>query len=214
MENLIIKNLLEQVEKLTEENKKLIEENNSLKNNGAITNNITNNTPNTSNEIIIVKNHYSSIEELANEKYKDSMSIEDFEVYIRDKVVESDLINCIYKSQQTVIIDILTRELSNKDIRPLHKNKYYVVKSGDEWIKKEYYDFQKIIKRLNNIVSFCLTSTYGKIKKSSEYYNGGSASHSYKGHRFDADELCSKLMDEINHPAISKPIGNLLHINL
>ena len=210
MENLIIKNLLEQVEKLTEENKKLIEENNKLKSGEKtenITDNITNNTE-------LIRYHYSSIEELANDKYKDSMSIEDFETYIKDKVTENDLINCIYKSLQVVIIEILTRELSDKNIRPLHKNKYYIVKSGDQWIKKEYFDFQKIIKRLNNIVSFCLTSTFFKIKKTADYYNGGSSSHSYKDHKFDADELSIKLMDEINHIAIAKPIGNLLHINL
>lgn len=215
MENLIIQNLLEQVEKLKEENRKLIEENTRLKNGQnempIIKENIT-------KEIIITKeipeNKYLTIEDMVNEKYQNSMSINEFETYLKSKITEADLFECLYKEVQVVVIDILTRELSNKELRPIHKNKYYVVKIGDTWVKKEHYDFEKIIKRLINIAVHTMNVIFINLRKTELYINGGSSVHKYKHYSFDREEFTIKLMDDLNNQVVSKTIGNRIHINL
>lgn len=209
MENLIIQNLLEQVEKLKQENKKLIEENTRLKNGQneipIIKENIIKETP---------ENKYVSIEDLVGEKYQNAMSISEFETYLKSKITEADLFECLYKEVQVVVIDVLTRELSNKEIRPIHKNKHYVVKIGDTWIKKEHYDFDKIIKRLINIVVHTMNVIFISLRKTELYINGGAGLHKYKHYSFDREEFSIKLMDDLNNQVISKTIGNRIHINL
>ena len=206
MENLIIKNLLEQIERLTEEN-------NRLKQNVIINeNNIIINENNIIKEI--PDNRYMSIEEMIQEKYTSSLNIDDFELLLKIKIVENDIFDCLYKNIKDVIINVLTRELSNKEQRPLHKNKYFIVKIGDEWIKKEYFDFDKIIKRLINIITHTILSKLYLLKKSSNYIDAGAGIHTYKHHRFDYDDLKLKILEDVNHQAISKIIGDKLHINL
>lgn len=214
MENLIIQNLLEQVEKLKEENRKLIEENTRLKNGqneipiikeNIIKENIIKETP---------ENKYVSIEDLVGEKYQNAMSISEFETYLKSKITEADLFECLYKEVQVVVIDVLTRELSNKEIRPIHKNKHYVVKIGDTWIKKEHYDFDKIIKRLINIVVHTMNVIFIGLKKTENYINGGAGLHKYKHYSFDREEFTLKLMDDLNNQVVSKTLGNRIHINL
>jgi hypothetical protein len=209
MENLIIKNLLEQVQRLTDENN-MLKEKLCMKESSPI---IYEETAPT-----IIKetpaNIYVSIEQMITEKYTDALNIDEFEAILKTKVTENDLFDCIYKNLKDITIDILTRELSNKENRPIHKNKYYVVKINNEWCKKEYFDFNKIIKRLVNIVNYGLMSQLHMIKKKPEYINGGAGTHSYKNHKFDCDELKLILLADLNLQVISKTVGDRLHINL
>jgi hypothetical protein len=209
MENLIIKNLLDQIEKLNEENKRLTEENVKLRNNIDI--DLKTNDVETRE---VVENKYSSIEDMISEKYCNAININDFEVLLKSKITEKDLFDCLYKNVKDVVVDVLTRELSNKEIRPLHKNKYYIVKTGDVWFKQEYFDFDKIVKRLINIVVHTMMSILYKLRKSKDYINGGSGIHAYKDYRFDYDEFKLKVLEDLNHQSISKLIGNRLHVNL
>ena len=198
MENLIIKNLLEQIEKLTEENNRLKQ-------------NIIN-EPNIIKEI--PDNRYMSIEEMIQEKYTSSLNIDEFELLLRTKIVENDIFDCLHKSIKDVIINVITRELSNKEQRPLHKNKYFIVKIGDEWVKKEYFEFDKIMKRLINIVNHGIMTKLCLLKKTTDYIDAGPGIHTYKHHRFDYDDLKLRIFEDVNYQAISKIIGDRLHINL
>jgi len=232
MESLIIQNLLEQVKKLTEENKILIEENKRLKLKGdaedsddADSDDSKDGDSDNDDEIIqdsqlCMKNNISLEERFINKTYLTSMNNNEFEVFIKQSITEADLFNCIDKPIFDVIIDILNRELSNKDIRPFHAIKYnknvyyYLVKIDDKWIKKEYYDFNLFFKRLNNIISHTMSIILYKLKKSKKYKNGGSGTHKYGDYQFDYDCLISNLMTEIKHTSISKKLTRMLQIKL
>jgi len=222
MENLIIKNLLEQVQRLTDENN-MLKEKLSLKE--LPVQNITEETPSSSptnideetSKIITretPENIYISIEHMITEKYTDALNLDEFEIVLKSRVTEFDMLDCLDKNVKDVIIDLLTRELSNKLLRPIHKNKYYVVKINNEWVKKEYFDFHIILKRLINIVINTMILKLFGLKKMPGYVDGGSRVHSYKHYKFDYDEFKIKLLGDLNHQVISKAIGNRLHINL
>jgi hypothetical protein len=236
MENLIIKNLLEQIEKLTEENKKLIKENKLLKNN-VIFNDDKNNSDSDKNnsdqdvsENNIIKKTTSNacskakkdspIELYIKEEYQDSKNIADFEILLKTKITEKDTFNCIYKSNDEIILDILTREISNKEDRPFHaikynkKTFYYLVKINEDWFKTEFYEFNKTIKRLLNIISHTMAKIFYNIKKTNIYKDGGSGVHRYKNWEFDNDVLMGNLMSEINYESITNSISKVLEITL
>jgi len=222
MENLIIKNLLEQVQRLTDENN-MLKEKLSLKElpvqniTEETSLSIANETQRSSPKSITEEtpeNIYISIEHMITEKYTDALNLDEFEIVLKSRVTEFDMLDCLDKNVKDVIIDILTRELSNKQLRPIHKNKYYVVKINNEWVKKEYFDFHIILKRLINIVINTMILKLFGLKKMPGYVDGGSRVHSYKHYKFDYDEFKIKLLGDLNHQVISKAIGNRLHINL
>jgi len=222
MENLIIKNLLEQVQRLTDENN-MLKEKLSLKElpvqniTEETSLSIANETQRSSPKSITEEtpeNIYISIEHMITEKYTDALNLDEFEIVLKSRVTEFDMLDCLDKNVKDVIINILTRELSNKQLRPIHKNKYYVVKINNEWVKKEYFDFHIILKRLINIVINTMILKLFGLKKMPGYVDGGSRVHSYKHYKFDYDEFKIKLLGDLNHQVISKAIGNRLHINL
>lgn len=216
MENQIILNLLEQIKKLTDENCELKMENFRLKENMMQAPVIVQ----PPREVIVQApvevnhTHYDCLENLVMEKYKNSMSIKDFEDFLKTTVTENDVFDCINKNVHDVITNVLIRELSNKDIRPIHKNKYYLVKNNNEWVKKEYFDYDLVIKRFNNIVSYGLVMIFNKIKNSKDCNQSGSNFHKYKNYTFDINEMTINLMNELNHKSISKKISNIIHVNL
>ena len=222
MENLIIKNLLEQVQRLTDENN-MLKEKLSLKElpvqniTEETSLSIANETQRSSPKSITEEtpeNIYISIEHMITEKYTDALNLDEFEIVLKSRVTEFDMLDCLDKNVKDVIINILTRELSNKQLRPIHKNKYYVVKINNEWVKKEYFDFHIILKRLINIVINTMILKLFGLKKMPGYVDGGPRVHSYKHYKFDYDEFKIKLLGDLNHQVISKAIGNRLHINL
>lgn len=207
MENLIIQNLLEQIEKLKEENKKLTEENNRLKNNTEEC--IIKETPQP-----IIKEKYKSenmLKIIADEKFTNPLNINEFEILLKTKITENDLFDCVNKDLKDVVINVLTRELSNIDIRPIHKNNYYVIRIDDEWVNKTNFDFNKAIKRLINIVVHTMGSIFINLKKTVGYKGGVLK---YKMHNIDVDNFTVKIMDDINYNVVYKSISNFLHIKL